>query len=216
MNLRRVRAIFGCTVVEVPKVLVRAQTMHDGMAADHATYGDGTPPLPIFQGLIQSAVTAHQAVALRTVGAVAAREVQVNALWAAMHTERSVVQAIADANAARAASIIQNGGLLLYGVNVPSKPLLAVEAGRQSGTLECVVNVGLLVGTGATKPNQNRFFNWQYTLDGSKSFVGVPSTTKGKTTIAGLTSVTLVGVRVSLTNGDGPGPWSPVVYAVVL
>ena len=216
MNLRRVRGVFGCTVLQVPKVIVRAQTMHDGMAADHATYGDGTPLLPAFQGLIQSAVAAHQAVALRTVGAVAEREVQINALWSGMHTERSVIQAIADANPSRAASIIQNGGLLLYGVNVPVKPLLAVEAGRQSGTLECVANVGLLVGAGVNKPHQNRFFNWQYTLDASKSFVSVPSTTKGKTTIAGLTSVTLVGVRVSLTNGDGPGPWSPVVYAVVL
>jgi hypothetical protein len=197
-------------------VIVRAQTIHDGMAADKATYGDGNPPLPAFQGLIQSTLAAHQAVRLRTVGAKELRDVQVNLLWSAMETERSVIQAIADANPSRAASIITNGGLLLYGINVQAKALLTVKPSRQSGALDCSANVGLLVGAGEKNPHQNRFFNWGYTIDGSKSFIALPSTSKSKTTLVGLTPLTLVGVRVSLTNGSGPGPWSPVVYSVVL
>jgi hypothetical protein len=56
-----------------------------------------------------------------------------------------------------------------------------------------------------------RYFNWQYTFDGGKSFVPMPSTTRSKSLLQGLTPLTTVGVRVSMTNSEGPGEWSQVV-----
>ena len=67
----------------------------------------------------------------------------------------------------------------------------------------------------ALKPTQSVFFNWSYTLDGAKSFVNLPPTTIGRTTLQNLTPLTTVGVRVNLNGLDGPGEWSQVVYLVV-
>ena len=58
-------------------------------------------------------------------------------------------------------------------------------------------------------------FYWEYTLDGGKTFVSMPSTPTGKTMLLGMALLTTVGVRVSLTNSEGPGAWSQVATILV-
>jgi len=216
MSARRIRAVFGVSVVQIPKLIVCAQTMHDGMAADPTTYAAPNPPLPVFLELIQSAAVAQQAVHWRTIGAAAARNAERDLLYTAMASERTFIQGLADASPARAVVIIQNVGLRVALPPVHPKALLTLRNGMPSGTVECVANVGMLVAATGGRPHQYKFFNWSYTVDGGASFVLAPSTPIGGTVLHGLPRLTEVGVRVSMTNRAGTGTWSDVVSILVL
>jgi hypothetical protein len=91
-----------------------------------------------------------------------------------------------------------------------TKPLLALTLGTQPGVVSCNANVGLLVGAGTLEPYQKRFLSWEYTLDG-KTYLSAGSTPGCKTVITGLPLLTVVGVRVCLTNMHETGAWSQVV-----
>jgi len=216
MNLVRLRAVFGINIRNIVASQTRAQAMHDGLAADPVAYVKPTLPLPAFQTLIVNLGTAHQAVKTRVIGARAKRDVQHALLLTGMEIERTFVQSLADANTALAEALITNGGLVVAMSPLHSKALLTLRRAKQSGGVICDANVGLLVGPGAKHPSETRYFNWQYTLDGGKSFVTVLSTTRGKTLIQGLTPLTTVGVCVSMTNSEGPAEWSQVVTILVL
>ncbi len=212
MNTRRIRAVFGFDRHQYIQMLACAQKMHDGMAADTVTYTAPNPALPPFLTLIQNAAIAQQAVRDHTVGTAATRNAECALLFTAMESERTFIQGLADANPGRGIAIIENAGLSVAGFPNNPKPLLTLRNGKQSGSIVCDANVGLLVAAaGPIKPHQQRFFNWESTVDGSKTFQAAPSTPKGKTTISGFTPLTTVGVRVSMTNGTGQGDWSQVL-----
>jgi hypothetical protein len=211
----RPRGKLGVHKQQIPGALVRAQAMYDGMDQDKTTYASPNPPLPAFLSLIQSTTVAQHAVSQRTIGAAATRDAQRDLLWTAMECERMYIQSVADANPSRGVSILQNGGLLLIPVGVHAKGLLVLQNGAASGTVECSANVGLLLGALTTKRSQHRFFNWRYTLDGGRSYAGLPPSTHPQTSITGLAPQAIVGVQVNLNVASGPGEWSPMVAITV-
>jgi hypothetical protein len=213
--MRRVRAVLGVDKHKIPALVARAQGIYNGMDADKVTYAGANPALPAFLTMIVNLTTAQQAVRTGLKGAAAARDVQRDILWTGMDTQRIFVQGLADAAPSRAVSLIQNAGLLVAQFTGHPKALLTLSLGKAPGSVECDANVSLLVGAGAPRPHQRRFFNWGYTLDGAKTFVTVPSTPTGKTTITNLPLLTQVGVRVNLNNMTGPGEWSQVVYILI-
>jgi hypothetical protein len=215
MSLSRARAVFGINLAKVPEVLTRAQAMHAALAADPVTYASPTLPLPDFLGLIQSLGASQQAVRTRVIGAREKRDYDLALLISGMEVERTFVQALADKDWSRAAVVITNGGLVVAASPVHTKALLTLRNAKESGSVTCDANVGLLVGAGAKHPRQGRYFGWQCTVDGGKSFTTLVPTTRGKTVIQGLTPLTTVGVRVNMTNAEGPGEWSQIVTILV-
>jgi hypothetical protein len=79
----------------------------------------------------------------------------------------------------------------------------------------CDANVGLLVGAGAKHPYAARFYGWQYTVDGGKTFVTAPTTGTGKTLLTGLPPLIEIGVRVNVTISGATGDWSDVATIVL-
>jgi hypothetical protein len=215
MNLQRIRAILGVKKENVPAVLMRGYALYNGLAEDPVTYPLPVPPLPAFLNLLQNAAAAQQEALLRRKGAAAERDVQRDILFTAMENQRMMVQSLADATPARAVALIENAGLLVAAVPTHTKAVLTLRLGAQSGVVACDAHIGLLMGAGAKMPRQGRFFNWEYTVDGGASFIGVLPTTRSKTTLPNLTPLTMVGVRVNLNTAEGPGPWSQVVTILV-
>ncbi len=201
----------GVRSINIPKLLVHTTGVHNGIGSDTATYGAPNPDLPTYLGLIQNLAAANAAVRARTMTA-AARDLERDLLWTATETQRSYVQSIADRSPSRAVVIIQTAGFVVARPTSHGKGIIELRDGKQSGTLVCDANVGILLGPGAVKPSQSRFFNWQYTPDASRTFVTVPSTPTGKTMITGLTPLTVIGVRVSMTSSTGTGPWSRMCF----
>ena len=85
----------------------------------------------------------------------------------------------------------------------------ALVNGPQPGTVLCDANVSLLLATAGFTAHRFRCIHWAYSVDGGKSFVSAPSTPNGKTTLAGLPSLTIVGVKVSLSTSKGTGRLEP-------
>jgi hypothetical protein len=114
----------------------------------------------------------------------------------------------------QAVSIIEAAGLTVAAVPSYTKPLLAASQAVPGGPVLLVANVGALVG----KENGKRKtqINWECTADGGKTFVTLPSTPKGKTTVTALTPLATYGFRVSFTNSDGVmQAWSQIVSFLV-
>jgi hypothetical protein len=216
MALGRLRAVFGVDVHKVNEVTDRSNAMYSGFSGDPGTYANPPIALSDFKLLITNVVTAQQSVKTRTLGAREKRDVELGLLLTGMEVERAFVQALADANPAKAAALITGTGLVVAGTAGRNKPLLGLRNGKQSGTVICDANVGQLVGPDAKYPTGRRYFNWEYTVDGGKTFVNALSTPRSRTTITGLTPLTTVGVRVSVTDSEGPGPWSQIVTILVL
>jgi hypothetical protein len=208
-------AALGARKKNVPDVIERAQAMSSGFAAHAADYPALSPSLAAFQILLANLVAAQQGVPARTLGAAAARDVERDLLWTAMKCECAYVQSLVESTPARGFSLIQNAGLVVVTRALYTKPLLALTLGTQPGTVACEANLSLLVGTGTAKPRQKRCLNWQYTLDGAKTFVSAGSTPGCKTVLTGLPSLTVVGVRVGLNNMHDVGAWSQVVTILV-
>ena len=215
MRILRIRAILGIDTLMITQVLMRSQAMYNGLNGDKTTYANPTIPLNTFEQQIQDVSAADQAVKQRTIGARATRDVHRGVLLGSMVSEMSFVQAIADTTPGRAVQIIENAGLVVAKSTVrPAKGLLTLKNGAASGSVECEVNVGLLIGAGALHPHEHRFFNWSFTTDG-KTFTNALSTTRPRTLLTGFAPLTLLGVRVSLTTSAGPGEWSPIVSITV-
>jgi hypothetical protein len=211
----RIRAVGGFDRGKAAEAIRVGTAIDSGMSADKVTYATPNPPLPVFQTLITTCSTAQLAVPSRAPGVVAERNVALLALCQGIGSQIAYVQTLVNANPASAIPIIHNVGLVVSKVIIATKPLLGLKLGKPLGSVACNANVGLLVGAGAVKPHQARCFNWQYTVDSGKTIVTTPTTSVGKTLIEGLPLMTVVGVRVSLTNASGPGPWSQWVTITV-
>jgi hypothetical protein len=214
MSLGRVRAIFG-DISKVVQLMDRATAMDNGLGSDPTTYAGVPVALPQFKQLITNVATAHAAVKTRVIGATATRQGHIVLLRGAMESERVFVQGLADANQGHAVQIIQNAGLLVAPIPDRTKLLLVLRKGPQPGSVVCDANVKLLIGAGAKHPNANRFFGWEYTLDGSKTFQTSPTTNNGKTLLTGLPLLTVVGVRVNITIQGFTSAWSDVATILV-
>ena len=83
--------------------------------------------------------------------------------------------------------------------------MLAVKPGTVSGTVNIVAKA-----TKGAKQNQ-----WQYSLDGGKTWIDLPPTTKARTAVASLTPGTTVTVRQRVFTKAGVGDWGQPVSQFV-
>ena len=211
----RYRGVLRVSRQQTVPLVGRAQTMHDKMEGDPATYAAPNPPLATFLTLIENVRQAQLLVPTRAIGAAAARDAARDLLFTAAEMERLYVQTLVDANQSRAVTLIENAGLVVARFPVRQKPLLALDNGPQPGTVLCDANVGLLLSMEGFTPHRFRCINWAFSVDGGKTFVSAPATPNGKTTLVGLPSLTIVGVKVAVSTAKGAGAWSQVVTILV-
>jgi hypothetical protein len=108
---------------------------------------------------------------------------------------------------------IQAAGLEVAAVGTRYKAILTITQGATPGFLALSAYATAL---GAVKGRKSSF-NWEYTPDGGKTWIALPSTPRAKTTVSGLTALATYGFRVSLTGSDGvAGEWSQIVNFLVL
>jgi hypothetical protein len=188
--------------------------MEKGLGDHTATFPDPNPPLPIFSNQIVLTDKAQVVAGKGGKGMAAARDVQLGLLTGMMTSELVYIQSVADAgNPDEAVSILLAGGVEVAGFAQRDKAILAVTQGPSPGTVALSANAGALLGG---KRRRKHFFQWEYTTDG-KTFLAMPPTPEATTTLAGLTPLTTVGFRVTVTMAKGiTGAWSQVVDFLVL
>lgn len=211
-TVHRVRVILDIQRHITASVLGRAYAVANGMGGEPATFTAPVPPLATLQAQIVKTEAAEHVAHQRTLGAAAARDVEREILVGMVETEASYVQTLCDANRRQAIAIAQAAGFAVARPSTRYEPLLKATVGIPSGTVLLDANATVLAG----RSGRMRFFNWQWTIDGGKTFNNAPATPHARTTIGGLTPLTMVGFRVCVTNALGTGEWSPVVTILVL
>ncbi len=157
-------------------------------------------------GVHQSGPAKHRASTQQDthLGTRADRDNAMRALVALVQQLHAYVQALATANPTQAEVIAQDAAMALRKTAVRQKSDLAVKQ-----TVSTVVHVIAKAVKGS------RAHEWQYSTDGGKTWIDVPSTTKASTTITGLQPGTTVSYRQRAITKAGPGDWSQAIAAVV-
>jgi hypothetical protein len=190
---------------KVAELLVFGQNVHDKMAASAVLLPTPSPTLVVLQASINTLAAKEANVKGKVPGAVNDRNVALKALKVALNDERAYVEHVANADPANAASIAEAAGMSLHKPRARTKAPLAAKAGATSG----VVHLVALHAPGA-KANE-----WQYSTDGGKTWIDLPSTTAAKTQVANLTPSTTVQFRQRAVTKHGVGDWSlPVPHVV--
>lgn len=153
------------------------------------------PPidLTVFLAQIDALAAAQLATKSWPRGPASARDAARDVAYTSAETLRTWVQALCDASPEQAVQLAQACGMQLRAPGKASKETLAVTQ-LGAGVVQLAANASVL-----TQSKGSRFFNWQYSLDGGKSWLAAPSTNKSKTTISGLPMLTQIRFRVSVT-----------------
>lgn len=211
---KRVRAVLGLNQDVIHLLLARAHTIHDSLDANKNVFPAPPVPCPTLLGQITDLETSQTAVTTGTHGAAEARNAKRVILVTSLESEFAYVKSIAkNAPPGQAESILKQGGMLIGATPKRGKETLAAVNILPAGNVVLRANASLLLaGMGSRRPT----FHWEYTLDGSKTFVSAGSTPVANTVVTGLTPGTSVGFRVFVTvNKMPPGAPSQVVTILI-
>jgi hypothetical protein len=188
----------------VPALITYAQGIVKGMTGNTA-FPTPSPSLPTVTAAINDLQTAETAALARTKGAVATRNEKRIALASLLQLQRAYIQSVADAAAENAPSIIQSAGIAVRKTPVRAPRVFEAKPGALSGTVKLV----------APAAARRASYDWEYSIDGAKSWVAVPGTLQARTTVTGLTPVSTVQFRYCAVTQTGQGDWSAPVSLLV-
>jgi len=187
----------------IPAFVDRVTAILNAMAANKVTFPAPVPSLAQVTSDLAKLSAAQAAFKAHT-GSHTDRDDAVKPVVAAMSQLHSYVEALANANPVDAATIAGDAAMTLRKKPVRTKAPLTVKQ-----TVSSVVSVVAKATKGA-KANE-----WQYSLDGGKTWIDVPATSKATTTIHNLTPGVSVMYRQRVLLTTGLTDWSQPISALV-
>jgi hypothetical protein len=164
------------------------------------------PPLSSVASVLADLATAETQALTRVKGAVAARNEKRGALVSSLQQLRSYVQVTADGNPENASSIIESAGLAVKKAPDRAPRVFAAKQGTISGTVKVE----------APSAGHRAAYEWEYSIDGGKTWVAMPPTLQAKTSITGLTPGSSAQFRYRWVIKTGASDWSqPFVLPLV-
>jgi hypothetical protein len=115
------------------------------------------------------------------------------------------VQQVADGSPEQAAAIIASAGLRARAIGARNKPPFVVRLGALSGTARLV----------AKAAGGRAAYDWEYSVDGGKTWSAATTTLQATTVIAGLPVAAMVVFRFRSVIKGGAGDWSQPVSLLV-
>jgi hypothetical protein len=191
---------------KVADFIVRAQTIHDTMAANSGSLPKPTPALSVLASHIADLMTKEAGVKVRTLGAAADRDAAKKAVSDDLSGERAYVEQLVNADPANAAIIAQDAAMTLRTQAPRSKPLLAIKRRVVSGTVQAVAKAAK-----GAKAN-----HWEYSTDGGKTWIELEPTTGARTTVQNLTPGSTVSFRHCVLTKAGLSDWGDPVSTLVI
>jgi len=163
------------------------------------------PALALFANKLAKLDAAETAAKTRAKGTVPARNVARTELVSAAHALASQVQQIADANPDNAPAIITSASMSTKKARTQAPRVFGAKYGPVSGSVNLV----------APSAARRASYDWQYSVDGGKTWVQVDSTLKARTSIHGLPVATSVLFRYRAVLTTGTGDWSQPISILV-
>jgi hypothetical protein len=188
----------------VAKVIIRVTNILDTMVVNKTTFVSPPVALATAQAHVAALVSAEAAAKTKAIGTVQTRDDALKLVVEDAHQLHAYVQQLCNANPAQAANIAAAAAMSLRKRPVrATHDLLVTQA--VSGAIHVVA--GNVKGA--------RSHEWEYSLDGGKSWLVARATTKASTTISGITPGTLVQVKHrSIVKGDSSVWSNPATFAV--
>jgi hypothetical protein len=194
--------------LQLPKTIALLISLAENivlMMTGNASLPNPTPKLAAVTAAILALKTAESAVQARVKGAVATRDAKRADLLLLLTGLKSYVQTCADADLETGASIIESAGMGVRKIPVRAKRVFAVTQGSVSGTVHLV----------AARAGHRAAYDWEWSVDGGKTWQLAPSTLQAKTSITGLVPGSSVSFRTRATTKAGEGDWSqPIAFVV--
>ena len=188
----------------VDALVTRATTIHDDFAANAKTFPSPSPTLVVFAGHIADLSSKQAAAKTRAQGAVALRDAARALVVQDCKELAAYVQPIAAADPGNAQSIASQAGMRLRQQQPPTKPPLAAKQ-KLSG--EVALTAKAVSGAKAN--------DWQFSSDGGKTWVSVPTSTKATTVVTGLLPGSSVTFRHRAITKAGPQDWGQPISMLV-
>jgi hypothetical protein len=156
------------------------------------------PPLSALSAAVSALQAAETLALTKAKGTAAARNDKRAVVVSLLYQIRGYVQGVADATPESGATIIQSAGIPVRKVAARATRVFGAKPGPVSGTAKLT----------ATVSARRASYEWQYSTDGGKTWVGAPSTLQAKTTVSGLPVGTSVLFRYKTVTKTGEGDWS--------
>lgn len=134
----------------------------------------------------------------RAKGTIAARNAAKVVYVGAAHALKARIQQVADANPDQAEAIITSTTLAVKKSPNRQRQGFVAKYGDTSGTVRVT----------APAAGARACYEWQYSVDGGKTWVQTANTMQARTVISGLPVATVVEFRYRVTTKTGQGDWS--------
>jgi hypothetical protein len=194
-----------------PKLITRSDAVQTAIAAAPMLFPGPNPTPAAFLVQIQTLQAAQQRTIAREPGASADRNAAANVVVTSLGELRTYVQGLCDASPEKAAQLVAAASMKVIVSTPAHKPVIAATLGVASGSVLLRANKHALVG----KTSAMCTFNWEYSLDGQKTWITVLGTPVPATTITGLTPLVTVSFRVSVTTKKETGAYCQPVSIIV-
>ncbi|HEY6460919.1 MAG TPA: fibronectin type III domain-containing protein [Polyangiaceae bacterium] len=188
-------------VLKLPPQIPEQLKLGEGLQA--ALVNNPHFPLPdtviaAFDDALTKYDAAEKATQTRAPGTIAARNAAKVVYVGAVHALKARIQQVADATPEQAEAIITSTTLTVKKTPARTKDAFVARYGVTSGSVEVIARAAALRAS----------YEWQYSVDGAKTWVSVPNTLQAKTTITLLPVATVVEFRFRATTKSGQGDWS--------
>jgi hypothetical protein len=189
--------IAGKLPLPVPALLKFAKALSAALTGN-THFPSPNPPLAALNTSIAALDAAETATKTRTAGTVATRNAARLQLLSDLHAARAYVQQVADANPDQAEAIITSAAMTVRKPPAHAKPTFAARQGTTSGSVKLVARAVALRAS----------YEWEWSIDGGKTWTMAPPTLQAKTAISGLPVGTIVQFRYRSVTKTGAADWS--------
>ena len=169
------------------------------------SFPNPTPALAAVTIAIDDLQAAETAALSRIKGAVATRNDKRTALVLLLKQLRGYIQVAADASGENGAATIESAGVAVRKTPTRRARAFAAKPGAVTGTARVL----------ATVAGRRASYEWQYSIDGGKTWITAPVTLQAKTTIAGLLPGSTVLFKSRPVTKAGEGDWSQAASLVI-
>jgi len=188
-------------ILKLPKVVAQIITFAQGVVTamtNNPKFPSPSPALSVITAAIAALAAAEVAALTRVKGAVTTRNDKKAALVALLQQLRTYVQTVADDDPDNSANVIQSAGFVVKKTPVHKPRTFTLTQGAASGTAKVVCPTA----------GHRASYDWEYSTDGGKTWVELPSTLQAKTSITGLTQGATLLVRYRAVTKSGVADWS--------
>jgi hypothetical protein len=205
-TVSRPLAVLKLPVYHVPQLVTYARSIVRAMT-NNPVFPAPVPQLATVEAAIDALAAAETATLSGMDGTVAVRDARRLALKMVLEQLRGHVQATADADSERAASIIESAGMAVKkSAGPPPGPrVFAAKWGPVSGSVKLI----------APKAANRAGYEWAFSTDGKATWTSLPFTVQASTTVVGLERGSTVYFRYRTATKEGTGDWSDPVSLIV-